>query len=265
MSIPALNEPAPNAQPDQLAVYRMYVHLRNLAAEKLDGVLSGKLVASAGFGVQNAELAIATTIAGGCFLGVENDRQILKVSVRNGSCDFMVNVLDEALRALKNEIRKHQPLAVGLLGQPRKVFTDMVEQGVQPDVVATQTGSSDPHLVESFKRFIAQGSVPFQMDDAKAADSNLVEIFWTATKLQDLHRLDEKAMKWIPSNDDARRLWLERVGSHFYRQVPFERVLAVNPGEISSLIDALVQAGPRNGEVTIHWTSPDRQHHVKKL
>ena len=38
--------------------------------------------------------------------------------VRNGIADFAVKTLDEALRILKNEIRKRQPIAVLLERQP---------------------------------------------------------------------------------------------------------------------------------------------------
>lgn len=262
---PVLNEPAPGAQPDQRAVYRMYVHLRDVAADSFDGGLAGKLIASAGFGLNCAELALASTIASGCFLGVENDQHLLKAAFRNGSCDFMVNTLDEALRALKNEIRKGQPLAVGLLGQPSEVFAETIERGVQPDIVAASMESNHPLVNESFKRFIASGSIPFQVDDAKTADPNLVEIFWTATKPHDLHRLDEKAMNWLPSNDDVRRRWIEQAGSRFYRRIPLERILAVNSDEISSLIDDFGQAGPWNGGVTVRWASPDGSQFVKSL
>ena len=58
-------------------------------------------------------MALAPTIAGGAFLGIDSSSKHLKAAVRNGSCDFMVNTLDESLRVLKNELRKQTryPLA----------------------------------------------------------------------------------------------------------------------------------------------------------
>ena len=40
----------------------------------------------------------------------------IKKRLKTGYCDFMVNSLDEALRILKNAIRKKEAISVGLVG-----------------------------------------------------------------------------------------------------------------------------------------------------
>lgn len=86
--------------------------------------------------MEGMELALAATIAGGVFLGIEPSPQNLKLALRHGACNFMVNTLDEALRVLKNELRKRAPVAVGLLGNATQILPAIVERGVQPDFLA---------------------------------------------------------------------------------------------------------------------------------
>ena len=87
-------------------------------------------------------MALATTISGGTFLAIDPSTEHLKAAVRNGSCDFMVNTLDESLRVLKNELRKKKALSVGLLGEATAILPAMVERGVQPDLVADSSASN---------------------------------------------------------------------------------------------------------------------------
>ena len=94
------------------------------------------------------ELALASTLSGAAFLGIEPDPQSLKAAIHNASCDFMVNTLDEALRVLKNELRKQTPLSVGLLGYAADVLPAMVERGVQPDILCETAPSADPKFNE---------------------------------------------------------------------------------------------------------------------
>src|SRR6185312_127712 len=134
----------PFPKPRQAAVYRKYLQLQFVAERRFSCSLAGRLVLSVGFGVEGAELALATAIAGGTFLGIESDPQRLKAAVRNGSCDFMVTTLDEALRVLKNEIRKGTPLSTGLLGSAAEILPAIVERGVQPDLIAAHASRENP-------------------------------------------------------------------------------------------------------------------------
>src|SRR5580698_5165161 len=67
----------------------------------------GALIVACGLNPQGAALALASNIAGAVCLSVDGDPARLKDALRSGSCDFVVNTLDEALRAMKNEVRKH--------------------------------------------------------------------------------------------------------------------------------------------------------------
>jgi urocanate hydratase len=83
-------------------------------------------------------------MAGACFLGVEVDAERIKKCLRAGYLDFMVNSLDEALRILKNAIRKKENISVGLIGNCADVIPELADRGVLPDILTDQTSAHDP-------------------------------------------------------------------------------------------------------------------------
>jgi len=115
------------------------------AAEKhFAGDLSGKLVVSGGMGGMGGAQPLAATMAGACFLGIDVDAERIKKRLKTGYCDFMVNSLDEALRILKNSIRKKEAISVGLVGNCADVIPELADRGVLPDILTDQTSAHDP-------------------------------------------------------------------------------------------------------------------------
>src|SRR6478672_2317165 len=115
------------------------------AAEKnFSGDLSGKLVVSGGMGGMGGAQPLAATMAGACFLGIDVDAERIKKRLKTGYCDFMVNNLDEALRILKNAVRKKEAISVGLIGNCADVIPELAERGVLPDILTDQTSAHDP-------------------------------------------------------------------------------------------------------------------------
>ena len=88
--------------------------------QHLGGDLAGKLIVSGGMGGMSGAQPLAATMTGACYLGIEVDPERIKKRLRTGYCDFMVNSLDEALRILKNAVRKKENISVGLVGQLRR-------------------------------------------------------------------------------------------------------------------------------------------------
>jgi urocanate hydratase len=108
------------------------------------GDLAGKLIVSGGMGGMGGAQPLAATMAGACFLGVEVDPERIKRRLKSGYCDFMVNSLDEALRILKNALRKKENVSVGLVGNCADVIPELAERGVVPDILTDQTSAHDP-------------------------------------------------------------------------------------------------------------------------
>src|SRR5205823_653767 len=115
------------------------------AGEKhFGGDLAGKLIVSGGMGGMGGAQPLAATMTGGCFLGIDVDADRIKKRLKTGYCDFMVNNLDEALRILKNSIRKKEAVSVGLIGNCAEVIPELAERGVLPDILTDQTSAHDP-------------------------------------------------------------------------------------------------------------------------
>ena len=98
------------------------------------GDLAGKLIASGGMGGMGGAQPLAATLNGAAFLGIDVDPERIKRRVKSGYCDMMVNDLDEALRILKNAIRKREAVSVGLVGNCADVVPEMARRGVVPDL-----------------------------------------------------------------------------------------------------------------------------------
>jgi urocanate hydratase len=122
--------------------------------------LAGKLVASGGMGGMGGAQPLAATLNGGAFLGIDVDPERIKRRVKTGYCDVMVNDLDEALRILKNAVRKREATSVGLLGNCAEVIPELARRGVVPDLLTDQTSAHDP----------IGGYIPQGFDVAQAAE-----------------------------------------------------------------------------------------------
>src|SRR5258706_1292326 len=115
------------------------------AGEKhFGGDLAGKLIVSGGMGGMGGAQPLAATMAGASFLGIDVDAERIKKRLKTGYCDLMVNNLDEAVRILKNAIRKKEAISVGLVGNCAEVIPELAERGVVPDILTDQTSAHDP-------------------------------------------------------------------------------------------------------------------------
>jgi urocanate hydratase len=110
----------------------------------LGGDLAGKLVVSGGMGGMGGAQPLAATLLGAAFLGIEVDPERIKRRVKSGYCDIMVNDLDEALRILKNAVRKREAVSVGLAANCADVIPELASRGVVPDLLTDQTSAHDP-------------------------------------------------------------------------------------------------------------------------
>jgi urocanate hydratase len=114
------------------------------ARKHFGGTLAGRLVAAGGMGAAGGAQALAATLNGAAFLGVEADLERIKRRVKAGFCEVMVNDLDEALRILKNAVRKREAASVGLIGNCADVIPELARRGIVPDLLTDQTGADDP-------------------------------------------------------------------------------------------------------------------------
>src|ERR1700726_1526479 len=124
------------------------------------GDLAGKLIVSGGMGGMGGAQPLAATMNGAAFLGIDVDPERIKKRLKTGYCDFMVTSLDEALRILKNAVRKRENISVGLVANCADVIPELAARGVVPDILTDQTSAHDP----------LNGYVPNGMTLAEAAE-----------------------------------------------------------------------------------------------
>jgi urocanate hydratase len=108
------------------------------------GDLAGRLVASGGLGGMGGAQPLAATMNGAAFLGIEVDPQRIKRRLRTGYCDILVNDLDEAVRILRNAVRKKEATSVALVGNCAEVVPELARRGIVPDLLTDQTSAHDP-------------------------------------------------------------------------------------------------------------------------
>jgi urocanate hydratase len=108
------------------------------------GDLSGKLVVTGGIGGMGGAQPLAATMNGAAFLGIDVDPERIKRRVKTGYCDVMVTSLDEALRILKNAVRKREATSVGLVGNCADLIPELAKRGIVPDILTDQTSAHDP-------------------------------------------------------------------------------------------------------------------------
>lgn len=107
--------------------------------------LGGQLVYAAELDAGGSAFIVAANIAGAATLAATADLAAQRQAVRDGVADFLVNSLDEALRILKNEVRKRGTVAVCVGLATEAVEREMRERGVVPDVIRSSAqGMSSP-------------------------------------------------------------------------------------------------------------------------
>jgi urocanate hydratase len=106
--------------------------------------LKGKLVVTGGMGGMGGAQPLAATMNGAAFLGIDVEPERIKRRVKTGYCDVMVTSLDEALRILKNAVRKGEATSVGLVGNCADLIPELAKRGVVPDLLTDQTSAHDP-------------------------------------------------------------------------------------------------------------------------
>ncbi len=148
------------------------------ARQHFGGDLAGKLVVTGGMGGMGGAQPLAATLNGAAFLGIDVDPERIKRRVKMGYCDVMVNDLDEALRILKNAVRKREATSVGLTGNCADILPELARRGVVPDLLTDQTSAHDP----------IGGYIPQGLDVAQAAELRQVRSCRLRKAVARIHR-----------------------------------------------------------------------------
>jgi hypothetical protein len=192
----------PALEGELAAVYALYATLvRDLHSD--DGT-GGKLLYAGELDQDGIRLVRASNIAGAASLSATSDAAVQRSAIRDGVIDFLVNSLDEALRILKNEIRKRCGVAVGVAAPPSQIASEMRSRGVAPDLFR-ENAAENPSLT---------------------IDNKLIVLHSPPAGFERL------ALELLPDSDFAARRWLQLSPRYLgpqarrVRSVPFNAALA---------------------------------------
>jgi urocanate hydratase len=171
------------------ALPEAYEVFRAAAGKHFGGSLAGCLVVAGGMGGMGGAQALAATLNGAAFLGIDADAASIKRRVKSGYCEVMVNNLDEALRILKNAVRKREPASVGLIGNASELLPEFVSRGVLPDVLTDQTPADDPLAYIPHGLTVAQAAEARERDPRAYRERALDSIAAQARAMLELKKM----------------------------------------------------------------------------
>lgn len=214
---------------------RAYTGLMHFVAPR-DESLGGKLLFAGELNSEGRALLVAGNIAGAASLATTADPDAQKQAIRNGSTDFLVTNLDEALRILKNEIRKRQPVSVAVSIAPEAIVSEMRDRGVLPDLLPAQPQS--PTLESAFATFIVQGAQRIAATPSILRSRLLI---WPIPEEYAMRpaAFDELLAERVPPIDLATLRWLRLSPRYLGPQTRRLRSLFCDEGTASKLINVL--------------------------
>lgn len=203
--------------------------------------LGGKLLYAGELDESGRALVVAGNVAGAASLAATGDPLVQKQAIRDGVVDFLVTSLDEALRILKNEIRKGETVAVCVGAAPKKVKQEMLERGVAPDLLRPDTISNAD----------AAGSDSQPTPGCDETDRSA----WLAWKVaaepaQWLPKLDAIALECLEPLARAERRWLRLAPRYLGRLAHGIRSLCADREFAASFIEQVRQRVTR-GEIEV--------------
>ena len=225
------------------AVYRLYAALAVTLPLDAERGLGGRLLYAGELGGDGRQLLFAANIAGAASLAASADPAVLRQAIRDGVIDFLVTSLEEALRILKNEIRKRQAVSVGVAVAPHVLAEQMLDRGVLPDLLTPLSwgDSGRGATQEQGAKFIEQGSLPILVgenrveEDRRASDGSYVTWSVNHDFTRWLPRLDSVVEESLPSDDWVRQRWLRLAPRYLGRIAQREHGVALSGDEMIRL------------------------------
>jgi len=233
-----------------------------LTSIEVEPGLGGKLLYAGALDEIGRALVVAGNIAGAASLTASPDPAAQRQAIRDGVVDFLVTSLDEALRILKNEIRKHETVAVCLAAAPDDLQWDMLKRGVLPDLLRPD----DEFSVHS--PFVAQGA---RRLEPLWPGTDSIRLQWRVVDSPAvwLPKLDVIALECLKPEDWSERRWVRLAPRYLGRLASGFRSLLCDHKVTASFIESVRERTDR-GEIGVpvevqitgqghsdpHWFSP---------
>jgi hypothetical protein len=223
-------------QTELTAVHEFYLSLA--PAIDPDHGLGGKLLLAGALDEGSARLIRAANIAGAASLVASSDSSALRSAMREGVIDFLVTTLDEALRILKNEIRKRQPVAVGVSQSSSAIVKEMKERGVLPDLLPPHSHSADSSELEEFVAHGARHTRHMKLATGRVFVTLSIPAAWTP-RIADFEAL---LLEFIALDDHANRRWLRLSPRYLGQAARRRRSLVCDVKRVSILQSRIADA-----------------------
>ncbi len=192
-----------------LQTYGYYSALMESAPADAGEVLGGRLFWAGKLDPDGRALTVAGNIAGAATFAATSEPEAQRSAVRDGIVDFLVNSLDEALRILKNEIRKRETVAVCVAAPLEAVEREMVERGVKPDVFREQVLHAVERTIET-KANERAPSDPMSVRTLVTWRVDRAPALW-------LPKIDAIALQCLGAKDELAKRWLLRSSRYLGR------------------------------------------------
>lgn len=227
---------------------RFYSALLPFAQAGLDGepTLAGQFLYAGELDEEGRALLVAANVLGAASLTVTADPSAQRQAIRDGVADFLVTTLDEALRILKNQLRKREPVAVCIAGKPQNIEREMEERGVQPDLVT--------YALSGLARFPPEFQARARrVEHVRPAPERSV-VTWTAETAAPiwLPKLDALALECLSAEagpaELAARRWLRLAPRYFGRLAQDRRIVSCDQSAARQIFNR-VQSAVEQGEI----------------
>ena len=187
-------------------VHDAYTSLTCLAPASEELSLGGQLFYVGELDDSGRAFTVAANIAEAATLAVSAQTAALRQAQHEGVIDFLVNSLDEALRILKNEIRKREAVAVAISLPPEAVEVEMMNRGLLPNLLPPKRSAAT--LSAAVARFLSQGAQPIPPRDQDAQKL----LIWPspAEYAQNLAGFESILAEHLTPGDHLTRHWLRR-------------------------------------------------------
>jgi urocanate hydratase len=236
-----LQSPSPSAFEFAAQVVQAYSAL--IESADREAGLGGRLLYAGELDDMGRACVVAANIAGAATLAATADRAAQKQAIRDGVTDFLVNSLDEALRILKNQLRKRETASVCVALSPTAVEGEMKDRGIEPDLLRREVRFTPCHEALMLQE------EPQEEGDLKKIPA-LVTWRVDSELPRDLSRLDEIAVNCLGADEWQARRWMRLAPRYFGRLAQGQRLIASHR-EFAARFAEQVKSRVENGEIAV--------------
>jgi len=115
-----------------------------IAEQKFGGTLAGTLTLTGGLGGMGGAQPLAITMNGGVALCIEVDPHRIQRRLETGYLDVQASSVEEAINLAMAAKKERRALSIGLLGNAADLFVQLLDMGLDVDIVTDQTSAHDP-------------------------------------------------------------------------------------------------------------------------